>query len=89
MVGGQLLAVASASGHHGPRWLGILIPALVGAFALATVINPKLTWKMNRWQYKNPSAMEPSSAALMVTRVVGCITIVVAIVIVVITASHL
>lgn len=35
------------------------------------MVKPKLQWKMSRWQYKNPAAMEPSAKGLVMIRVSG------------------
>lgn len=60
---------------------------VIFAFALTLVINPKLQWRMNRWQFKNPKAMEPSRAGLIGVRVSSGVVAVVAVVFIVIGIS--
>lgn len=46
------------------------------------VARPDLSWRMRRWQYRNPDAVQPSVRALQVTRVVSAVAVVVGVVLV-------
>ena len=84
-----IASTSSSGGHHGPGWLFVLISVLILAFAITLVINPKLQWKMNRWQFKNPAATEPSSAGLVGIRISSAVVAVVAVVFLVIGIGQL
>jgi hypothetical protein len=51
-------------------------------------VKPDFTYRMNRWQYKNKDAFEPSSAALVVTRVGGVIALVAGVVVIIVAATR-
>lgn len=51
------------------------------------VLKPDLTYRMNRWQYKNKEAFQPSNAGLIVARVAGAVAVVIGIVLVVVAAN--
>jgi uncharacterized membrane protein YidH (DUF202 family) len=82
-----LLSVSSSSnGHDGP--VGLLIFGIVlVAIGLFHSIKPDLGWRMSRWQYRNRRALEPSAAALVVTRVIGVIAVVVGVVLIIVAAT--
>ena len=83
------LAVASTSGQHSGGWLFVVISAVILVFALTTAINPRLQWKMSRWQFKNRQALEPSAAGLVMARVISVIVAIVAVVFIVIGVRQL
>ncbi len=80
---------ATTTKHSGGSWVFILVAACIFCIAIALVINPKLQWRMNRWQFKNPQAMEPSKAGLIGIRVGAAVAAVVAVVFVVIGTTRL
>lgn len=88
VTSGELLASSSTHQSSNP-WLFLLISVVIFAFALSMVINPKLTWKMNRWQFKNPQAMEPSKAGVIWIRISSGVVAAVAVVFIVIGIGKL
>lgn len=82
-------AAAPTAHHTGGSWLFVVFAVLIGGLAVAMAINPKLQWKMNRWQYKNAAAMEPSRAGLLMTRATSSVVAVVAVVFLVIGIRQL
>jgi hypothetical protein len=76
-------ATTGSSGQSKP-WVLIVFGVIIALFGLVQATNPHLIWRMNRWQYKNPDANEPSGSAFKVMRVVGAIAFVVGIVVIVI-----
>lgn len=88
----QLWAVAPApppSGHSGHApWFFYLVVGLIILIALAQIARPDLAWRMNRWQYKNKQALEPSAAGLLAARLTGVAVVIVGIVMIVVVANH-
>lgn len=85
----QFLAVpasTSGSGHSKP-WALILVGVFFVLVGLSQTVYPRLGYRMNRWQYKNPGALEPSAAGLILIRVVGAVFAVIGIVLIVIGAT--
>ena len=84
-----MMAVATSGHNGGGGKAGFII---VGIFfvlvGLLNVVKPDLSYRMNRWQYKNKQAWEPSNAALVAARVGGCVAVVIGIVVVVIGARR-
>lgn len=62
---------SSGGGSQGAPWLFFIVGPLAIIAGIAFMVKPKLQWKMNRWQYKNPAAMEPSAKGLVMIRVSG------------------
>ena len=83
------LAVASTQGQHSGGWLFVVIAAVILVFALTMAVNPRLQWKMSRWQFRNQQALEPSTAGLVMTRVISVVVAIVAVVFIVIGARRL
>ena len=80
------LATGGGHGNSFGHWGFAVVGALWIVVGSIQVARPDLSWKMRRWQYRNPSAVQPSARALQVTRgfsatavVVGIVLIVVAI----------
>ena len=46
----------------------VVVIMLIG---LITLIWPRVWWKLTRWQYRHPEAVEPSALAFTVGRVAG------------------
>lgn len=84
-----LLSMAGPAHGSAGSWFFVVIALFITGAAITLAINPKLQWKMNRWQFKNPQALEPSNAALVMTRIVACVISVVAVVFVVIGIRQL
>ncbi|AMM18953.1 hypothetical protein AX769_00880 [Frondihabitans sp. PAMC 28766] len=61
------------------NWFLIPFGVVFAAIGAMNVVNPRMAFRMNRWQYKNKEAFEPSNAALVMARVTGCIAIAVGI----------
>ena len=83
------VAPASHSGHGSKSPIGFLIVGI--AFILiggANLVNPSLSYRMNRWQYKNKEAWEPSNAALVAARIGGGVAVVVGIALLVVAATR-
>jgi len=86
----HLLAAAATStgkGKAGPLpfvLFGIAF-ILIGGLNLA---KPDLSYRMNRWQYKNKEAWEPSNAALVLVRIGGALAVVIGIVLVIVGANR-
>ncbi len=86
-----LVAVAtSPSGGHGSSSpIGFIIVGigfiLIGGM---NAISPGLGFRLNRWQYKNKEAWQPSNAALVVARITGCIAVVIGIVLLILAATR-
>ncbi|GAA3664193.1 hypothetical protein GCM10022224_030250 [Nonomuraea antimicrobica] len=54
----------------------LLIALIIAvAYFLPTAINPRIYWKLIRWQYKNPEANEPSATAFTVQRTIAIIAL--------------
>ena len=56
----------------GPPWIffiGMIVVGVVSLFA-------RQMWRLNRWRYANPDAMQPSSTYFTVERIFGGILIV-------------
>ncbi|MDQ2839162.1 MAG: hypothetical protein M3Y77_11870 [Actinomycetota bacterium] len=87
----NLLAIASTNGAgktHGPVWLFYVFAVIFLIFGIALIINPKLQWKMSRWQFKNPAASEPSAKGLVMIRVGASVFVVIAVVILIVGINH-
>jgi uncharacterized membrane protein HdeD (DUF308 family) len=61
------------------NWFLIPFGIVFAAIGIMNVVNPRMAFRMNRWQYKNKAAFEPSDAALVMARVTGAIAIAVGI----------
>lgn len=57
------------------NWFLIPFGIVFAAIGAMNVINPRFAFRMNRWQYKNKEAFEPSNGALVMARVTGVIAI--------------
>ncbi|WP_353651232.1 DUF6199 family natural product biosynthesis protein [Nakamurella sp. A5-74] len=86
----ELLAVRSSGGGdgNGSPWLVFIVAPLFIILGIALAIKPELQWKMNRWAYKNPKAMEPSAKGLVVTRVSGAGMVIVATIAIIVAATQ-
>ena len=81
-----LFAVGGFGSHSGGTKspVALLLVGIVFIIVAGTqAINPRATWKMSRWAYKNPEANEPSDKAFAVTRVVGVVVAIVGVVLVI------
>lgn len=90
-VAAALVAIPSntgSGGHHASAWWGYLVGAVLIAAGFLFLAKPQLQWRWTRWQYKNPSALEPSSKGLVMIRVSAAVSIVVGVVFIVIAATH-
>lgn len=83
------LASTHSSGKGSKSPVGFIIVGilfiLIGGMNL---LKPDLSYRMNRWQYKNKQAWEPSSSALVVARIGGAIAVIVGIVLLVVAATR-
>lgn len=53
----------------------ILFKIIFSIFAIIGIVNPELSWKISEgWKFRN---VEPSEAYLVLTRIVGVITLIV------------
>lgn len=78
------LALASNNGtSSGGKTLFVVIAVVIILIGLLQVAKPDLSWRMARWQYKNKSALQPSSAGLMAARIGGAVAAAVGVVILV------
>ena len=69
-----LAAPVTSSGHgHASGVFQIIFGIVFGLIGLLHAINPRLFWRMSRWQFKNPEANEPSAAAFTLQRVLGVV----------------
>jgi hypothetical protein len=83
-------AVATSNGHTGGGiWFLLGWSILAVVIGTTNVLNPQLAYRMNRWQYKNKQAFEPSTAGLVVARAVGGLFVVIGIVCFVIAVTKL
>ena len=70
------------------HWFLIAFFILFFGICLCNVVAPQATWRRTRaWQYKNPSAAEPSAAAFKVQRIGGVVGIVIGLVLLIVTLS--
>lgn len=86
----DLLTIASTNGDgkaHGPIWLFYGFASVFLIFGIALIINPKLQWKMSRWQFKNPQASEPSAKGLVMIRGTACIFVIIAVVMLIVVIN--
>ncbi|MHA3703477.1 DUF6199 family natural product biosynthesis protein [Jatrophihabitans sp. YIM 134969] len=81
----MLHQLAASGGHH--TTLGHWGFAVVGALWIVLgglqAAKPDVGWRMRRWQYRNPAAVQPSDRAVKVTRVAGSVAVVAGIALVV------
>ena len=85
----HVLAVSTAGHSGGGGKAGFIIFGIIFALiGLLNAVKPDLSYRMNRWQYKNKQAWEPSNGALVLARIGGCIAVVVGIVLVVVGANR-
>jgi uncharacterized membrane protein YidH (DUF202 family) len=81
------ILAATDSSHHSS--VGLLVVGI--AFILIgglQAVNPSISWRASRWQYKNKQALEPSAAGLLAVRIGGLIALVVGIVLIVVGATR-
>lgn len=52
-------------------WIFWLVAAVILVAGVVTLVKPDLVWRMNRWQYKDKNALEPSRAGLIAQRASG------------------
>jgi uncharacterized membrane protein YidH (DUF202 family) len=64
----------AASSAHGHSWLWVFGIVLIAIGSLHAV-NPAISWRMSRWQYRDKQALEPSAAGLLAIRVSGVISV--------------
>ncbi|MBO1753526.1 DUF6199 family natural product biosynthesis protein [Allobranchiibius sp. CTAmp26] len=70
------------------HWFFIPFFILFFGISLCNVLAPEATWRRTRaWQYRNPSAAEPSAAAFKMQRIGGAVGIVIGLVLLIVTLS--
>lgn len=84
LAAGTAPATGRSSGGSGGKIAFIIFGIVFVLISLLNVLKPDLSFRMNRWQYKNKEAWEPSNGALIAARVSGCIGVVVGIVLIVV-----
>lgn len=84
----ELIAIRPMGGGGGndSPWLIFIVAPLFIIFGITLALKPELQWKMNRWAYKNPSAMEPSAKGLVATRITGVAMVIVATIVIIVAA---
>lgn len=53
-------------------WLLIItvcVAVLVAAFLFTQMLFPRFVWRLGRWRYRNPDAVEPSTAMFWLRRI--------------------
>ena len=91
MLSELVASVPSNSGGgsgNGSPWPIFIIAPLFIIFGIALAVKPELQWKMNRWAYKNPKAMEPSAKGLVATRISGIVMVLFATIIIIVAATR-
>lgn len=72
--------ITHLASHHGTSGTGHWGFAIVGAlwivFGGVQAVRPDLSWRMRRWQYRNPEAVQPSARGLQVARIIGAVAVV-------------
>lgn len=84
-------AAAATSGSHsgGGAWFLLAWSIFAVVIGTTNVLHPQFAYRMNRWQYKNKQAFEPSAAGLVVARLVGALFVVIGIVCFVIAVTKI
>ena len=77
-------ATSGAGDSHSVPWGLFVVGGVAVILGIVTIAKPKLQWKMNRWAYKNPAALEPSAKGEVAIRVGGAFTVIVGIVLLVV-----
>jgi hypothetical protein len=72
-----------------PAWFLFVWAAFALVLGSVNLTRPELTWRMRRWQFKNPEAVAPSNVALTFARVIGGVFVVFGVVVLVIAISKL
>lgn len=73
-------ANSADSGH----WFFLVFGAIAIGVGSLAIAKPELSWRPNRWQFKNAQTLEPSRATLIFIRAIGVFFIAVAIVMIII-----
>jgi uncharacterized membrane protein HdeD (DUF308 family) len=82
-------AVATQSHTGGGTWFLLAWSLIAIVIGSANAVNPQLAYRVNRWQYKNKQAFEPSAAGLMFARAIGGLFVVIGIVCLVVAVTKL
>ena len=85
-----VLAYAPSSGHSGGSKSPVIL-LIVGLVFIAIGglqgANPRLLWRLGKWQYKNPEANEPSDKGFLAWRIGGIVVAIVGIVLVILAIT--
>jgi membrane protein YdbS with pleckstrin-like domain len=65
------------------NWFLIPFGIVFAGIGVMNLVNPRLSFRINQWQYKNKKALEPSDGALVLARVTGAVAAIVGIALVV------
>jgi hypothetical protein len=73
----------------GGTWFLLAWSIFAVVIGATDVLHPQFAFRVNRWQYKNKQAFEPSTAGLVVARIGGAVFVVIGIVCFVIAVTKL
>ncbi len=85
-----LLARGATGGHGTPRphVVSFIGAAIFILFGLLNVVKPDVSWRLSKWQYRNPDALQPSARGLVMARITGAVAVIIGVVFVVVAATH-